>query len=49
MEDEAVDGHCFIEFEKVEDALKALKFEKRGKFRFETELIAGKFSLKFRH
>ena len=49
IRDEAVDGHCFIEFEKLEDALKALKFEKRGKFRFETELIAGKFSLKFRH
>ena len=49
IRDEAVDGHCFIEFEKLEDALKALKFEKRGKLRFETELIAGKFSLKFRH
>ena len=49
IRDEAVDGHCFIEFEKLEDTLKALKFEKRGKFRFETELIAGKFSLKFRH
>ena len=49
IRDEAVDGHCFIEFEKLEDALKALKFEKRGKLRFETELIAGNYSLKFRH
>ena len=49
IRDEAVDGHCFIEFEKSEDALKALKFEKKGKLRFKTELIAGKYSLKFRH
>ena len=49
IRDEAVDGHCFIEFEKSEDALKALKFEKKGKLGFETELIAGKYSLKFRH
>ena len=49
IRDEAVDGHCFIEFEKSEDALKALKFEKKGKLRFKTELIVGKYSLKFRH
>ena len=50
IRDEAVDGHCFIEFGNLEDAIKALKFGKtRGKFRFETELIVGKFSLKFRH
>ena len=49
IRDEAVDGHCFIEFEESENALKALKFEKKGKLKFKTELIAGKYSLKFRH
>ena len=49
IRDEAVDGHCFIEFEESENALKALKFEKKGKLKFKTELIAGKHSLKFRH
>ena len=49
IRDEAVDGHCFIEFEESEDALKALKFEKKGNLKFKTELILGKYSLKFRH
>ena len=45
IRDEAVDGHCFIEFEESENAIKALEFEKK----FKTELILGKYSLKFRH
>ena len=50
IRDEAVDGHCFIGFGDLEHAIKALEFGKiRGKFRFETELIVGKFSLKYRH
>ena len=49
IRDEAVDGHCFIQFEESEDALKALKFEKKGTLKFKTELILGKYSLKFRH
>ena len=45
IRDEAVDGHCFIEFKESENAIKALEFEKK----FKTELILGKYSLKFRH
>ena len=50
IRDKAVDGHCFIGFGELAHAVKALQFGKnRGKFRFETELIVGKFSLKYRH
>ena len=45
IRDEAVDGHCFIEFTESENAVKALELEKK----FKTELILGKYSLKFRH
>ena len=45
IRDEAVDGHCFIEFKESENAVKALELEKK----FKTELILGKYSLKFRH
>ena len=49
IRDEAVDGHCFIEFEDSDSALKALEFEKIGNLRLKTEVILGKYSLKFRH
>ena len=49
IRDEAVDGHCFIEFEESENAIKALEFEKKGNLKLKTELILGKYSLKFRH
>ena len=49
IRDEAVDGHCFIEFEESDSALKALEFEKIGNLRLKTEVIIGKYSLKFRH